>query len=105
MAEKFPLLVQLPVSERVDACWLMVPFELMTRFPDTVRFFVSVNVVETEPPTVIDFAADVALIVGWLMPVKFASPSITSVAAVGMPFVQLVAVPQLVLVVPFQLVI
>ena len=39
-----------------------------------------------------------------MAPVKFASPIIASVVEVGTPAVQLVAVAQLVLVVPFQLV-
>jgi len=56
------------------------------------------------PPTVSDLQVAVADIVGWLTPVKLASPIIASTVDVGTPAVQFDAVPQAVLVVPFQLV-
>mgnify|MGYP003449665421 CR=1 FL=1 len=56
------------------------------------------------PPRVNDLQLAVLEIVGWLVPVKLASPIMASIAAVGIPAVQLLEFVQLVLVVPLQLV-
>ncbi len=81
-------------------------FALTTNYrcEETVVFLFTVKVVATVPPMVSDLQTDVEEIVGWLIPVKFASPIIASVVDDGTPAVQLLAVDQLVLVVPFQLV-
>ena len=76
----------------------------MIRFPDTVRFLLTDSSDATDPPSVKDLQTAVAPIVGWLPPVKLASPIIASTVEVGTPLLQLDAVAQLVLVVPFQLV-
>ena len=103
-ALKDPLLVQLPVSENVGLGCVIVPLLLMKVCPETVRLRLRVNTDLTIPPTVSDLQEEVELTVGWLAPVKLASPMIASVDEVGTPAVQLVAVVQLVLVVPVQLV-
>lgn len=99
-----PFFIQLPVSVNDAAPLLIVPFELIVIFPETVVVLLIVSAAVTAPPRVNDLHTAVADIVGWLTPVKFASPIIASVVAVGTPFVQFVARAQLVLIVPFQLV-
>src|SRR5690242_17668437 len=72
--------------------------------PETVVLLLTVRVALTAPPTVRDLQVAVDEMVGWLTPVKLASPIMASTVGVGTPAVQLAAVDQFVLVVPFQLV-
>ena len=63
-----------------------------------------VSVEATAPPIVIELHEDDVLILGWLGPVKFASPMIALVVEVGTPAVQLALLFQRVFTVPVQLV-
>lgn len=78
--------------------------ELINRFPAIVSALDTVSVVVTVPPMVRLAQVAVAEIVGWLEPVKLPSPKMAFIVAVGTPFVQFAAVPQVLLDVPFQLV-
>jgi len=82
----------------------MVPLELMVIFPETVRVLVIESVAACAPPRVSDLQTAEALIDGWKLPVKLASPIMASVDEVGTPAVQLATSFQEVLDVPFQLV-
>jgi hypothetical protein len=77
----------------------------MVKVPFIVNVRPTVKVVAFVPPIVRLRQVEVAPIDGWFAPVKFASPKMALVVAVGTPFVQLLAVLQAVLVVPFQLVV
>ena len=98
------MLIQFPLTVNDVLFCEREPFVLMVRVPLTTRFLESVRIVVTTPPIVNDLQFEVLEIVGWLIPVKLASPMIASAEDVGTPAVQLLAVDQLVLVVPFQLV-
>ena len=63
-----------------------------------------VSVEATAPPIVIELHEDDVLILGWLGPVKFASPMIALAVEVGTPAVQLFLLSHLESMVPFQLV-
>jgi len=81
-----------------------VPLELMVRSPATVKFLLRDNVAAWGPPSVNDLQAEEPEILGWKLPVKLASPTMASVVDAGTPAVQLLALLQEVLEVPFQLV-
>src|SRR6266516_2050962 len=75
----------------------------MVTLPDTVSVFPTVSVEVFVPaPRVSDLQTETAVNAGWYVPVKLASPMIASTEAVGTPAVQLAAVAQAVLFVPFQ---
>ena len=78
--------------------WMSVPLAAMVRLLATVRVNFTFNVAAATPPMVSDWQVTALLParVGWLVPVKFASPMIASSVAVGTPAVQLVAANQLV---------
>ena len=100
-----PEFVQLPLSVIVRFAELarMVPLLPIVTLPDTLMFLATVSVEAILPdPMVSDLQADVLVRVGWLLPVKLASPIIASMVAVGTPAVQLEAVLQFVLVAPVQ---
>lgn len=99
-------MLQLPVvlivKEVVPLCRI-VPFVPIVTFPETVNPLDMDNTQFVVPvPIVNDLATAVAVMDGWLVPVKLASPMITSSVAVGIPAVQLVVLAQAVLTVPFQ---
>ena len=75
-------------------------------FPDTVNCLETVSVQVMAPvPSVSERQtpeAPLAVRLGWFVPVKLASPMMASTVAVGTPAVQFVAVPQVVLLVPFH---
>jgi hypothetical protein len=97
-------LVQEPVIEKEEFPCFRIPSGLISKFPKTVRLLLAVSVVLTVPPMVSDLQELVLSTVGWLGPVKFASPKIASVVAFGTPNVQFEATDHFVLVIPFQLV-
>jgi hypothetical protein len=82
----------------------MVPLLLIRTLSDTVVPLLIVKLDAFVPPIVRDLQVAEFEIVGWLTPVKLASPIMASTVAVGTPAVQLLALLQLVLTVPFQLV-
>ena len=88
----------------VDAGCDILPFELMMTLPLTTRFLDGVKVVAFTPPMVMLLHAEETLTLGWLTPVKLASPRVTFVVEMGTPAVQLPATFQLVLTSPVQLV-
>ena len=100
-----PELLQLPCTDITlfFGC-SKVPLALINTLPLTVRFLFTVNFPVKAPPMVNDLQVAEADITGELATGKLISPMITSTVAEGTPLVQLVAVAQLVLVVPFQLV-
>src|SRR5689334_7706770 len=77
----------------------------MVRFAPTDSALLCVRMGLPVPaPMVRDLQVPETFTVGWNDPIKFASPMITSVAELGIPAVQLEALFQDVLTVPFQLV-
>ena len=82
----------------------MVPLLFTVRLPVIVSALLMVRVDVTVPPMVSDLHDAVAVTSGCLLPVKLASPITASTVLDGTPLVQLAAVFQAVLFVPFQLV-
>ena len=78
----------------------------MMTSPETVRVWSTLRVETLLPvPIVSDLHTELWLRSGWLGPVKLASPMMASTVAVGTPFVQLAALLQSLLTVPFQAVV
>jgi hypothetical protein len=59
-----PLLTQLPVKDKVDLPWEIVPLLLIAMVPDTVRFLLIVIVLATVPPNVNDLQEELEFTVG-----------------------------------------
>lgn len=100
-----PELLQFPFIVRVTDFWLSVPLLLIARSPLMVSELFTVTVAVLLPPIVNDLQTAELLIVGWRVPVKFASPITASTVDVGTPFDQLPKVVQDVLFFPVQLVV
>lgn len=81
-------MIQFPFIVKADFCWITVPLPLIVKFPLTTRFLERVIVVATAPPIVIELQEEDAFTVGWLEPVKLASPIIAFIVEVGIPAVQ-----------------
>ena len=82
----------------------MVPPVVIFKLPETVSGLETVSTAFVLLPIVKDKQLLTLLTVGLTVPVKAKSPIIALTVAVGTPFVQLLAVPQAVVPVPFQLV-
>lgn len=97
-------MIQFPVRLSDTPPCEIVPLAAIVMLPDTVVLLLIVSVEAFVPPMISDLQIAVADIVGWLAPVKLASPIMTSIVDVGTPNVQLLGLLQAVLIVPFQLV-
>ena len=92
------------MTVKVVPLCVMVPPDVIFKLPETVSGLERVSTAFTLPPIVKEKQLLPLFIVGLTVPVKAASPIIALTVAVGTPFVQLLAVPQAVVPVPFQLV-
>ena len=82
---------------------MIVPFEPIKRFPQTVILLTILSEEALVPLPIVKFLqVEVPFKAGWNTPVKLASPIMASTAEVGTPEVQFEAVVQLVLVTPLH---